>query len=196
MGLASSRRKLLAFGAALALSTALTRPSGGEEPPLPVARQAELLVRVTPYDRNFAARAAGKATVLVVTNEGDADSRATAAAMESALRRFERIGETPIEVAHVSYTSAESLSAACRSAHASIVYLTPGLDGAIADLVRALDGADVLTVSAIPRFVASGVVLGFDLVSAKPTLLFNLTQARRQNVAMDPSAVRLMQVIK
>ena len=43
-------------------------------------------------------------------------------------------------------------------------------------------GVDVLSVAAVARYVAQAVVLGFDLVSAKPTLIINLPQAKKQNV--------------
>jgi hypothetical protein len=180
----------------LAALLGVARHSAAEETPVPVSRQAELLVRVAAYDRNLAARAAGKVKVLIVTNADDADSRGEGAAMESAMRRFDTIGGLPSEITSIAFPGGPQLAAMCRSGHVSMVYLTPGLDAVVPDLVRALDGIDLLTVSAIPRFVARGVVFGFDLVSGRPTLMINLGQAKRQNVAMDPNAVRLMQVIK
>jgi hypothetical protein len=188
--------RVLAWFLTVAVLLGIGKHSFAEEAPVPVSRQAELLVRVAAYDRNLAARAAGKVKILIVTNDDDADSRGVGAAMESALKRFDTIGGLPSEVASIVYPGGPGLAAMCERDHLSIVYLTPGLGVVLPDLVRALDGVDVLTVSAIPRFVARGVVFGFDLVSGKPTLIINLAQAKRQNVAMDPNAVRLMQVIK
>jgi YfiR/HmsC-like len=167
-----------------------------EECPVPISRQAELLVHLAAYDRNLSARAQGFLRIVVVVNPDDADSRAAGAAMQIALRRFEKIAGLPPQVSIVQFPGASELAADCRADRVSIVYVTPGLDAAIADLARALDGVDVLTVAAIPRFVAQGVVLGFDLVSGRPTLLFNLPQAKRQNVAIDPKVLELMRVIK
>jgi hypothetical protein len=181
---------------ALILIVGITKHSAAEEAPVPVSRQADLLVRVAAYDRNLPARANGKVKVLIIRNDDDPDSRGVGAAMESAMKRFDSIGGLPTEVTSIPYPGAAQLATICRQGNVSIVYLTPGLDAVLPEMIQGLDGVDVLTVSAIPRFVARGVVFGFDLVSGKPTLMINLSQAKRQNVAIDPNAVRLMQVIK
>jgi hypothetical protein len=188
--------KALAWFFAAILILAISRFSAAEETPVPVSRQAELLVRVAAYDRNLPARALGKVKVLIVRNDDDPDSRGVGAAMESAMRRFDTIGGLPVEVSSIAFPGGAQLAEMCRSNHVSIVYVTPGLDAVMPEMVQAFDGVDVLTVSAIPRFVVRGLVFGFDLVSGKPTLMINLNQAKRQNVAIDPNAVRLMQVIK
>ncbi|HZU84517.1 MAG TPA: YfiR family protein, partial [Polyangiaceae bacterium] len=175
---------------------AVVRRAIAEESPVPVSRQAELLVHVAAYDRNLPARAQGVARVLVVTNPDDADSRAAGAAMQLALRRYDKIAGLPAQVTVVAFPGGPQLAAACRDGHVSIVYVTPGADAVLSELVTALDGVDVLTASAIPRFVAQGIVLGFDLVSGKPTLMINLPQAKRQNVAIDPKVVQLMRLVK
>jgi len=153
-------------------------------------------VRIAAYDRNLPARAQGTVKVLVVVNPDDADSRGLGAAMETALNRAGRIAGMPIAVTTVPYGTGDAIAARCRSEHVSIVYLTTGLDHGVAGVVASLDGVDVLSVSGLPRYVPQGIVLGFDLVSGSPTLLFHLTNARRQNVAMDPKVVSLMQVYR
>jgi hypothetical protein len=190
------RRPLVHGGLAAIVGALIPRTAWAEEAPVPVARQAELLVRVAAYDRNLPARAQGTARALVVVNSADADSRALGASMESALARAGHIGELPIVVSTLAFVSADALAAKCRADHVSILYITSGLDAGIAGLVTSLDGVDVLSVAALPRYVPQGIVLGFDLVSGAPTLLFHLTHARRQNVAMDPKAVQLMQVYR
>jgi hypothetical protein len=190
------RRAQSGVAIAVAALLAWATPTSAEEPPVPIPRQAELLVRVAAYDRNMVPRAAGKVRVLIVVKPDDADSRGTAAAMEYALSKFDKIAGLADEVSTVPFAGGAALAAACKTNHVSIVYVTPGLDAQIPDIVGALDGVDVLTAAAIPRFVGQGVVLGFDLVSAKPTLLINLYQAKRQNVAIEPRVVQLMKVIK
>jgi hypothetical protein len=190
------RMRSILFALLLLAAVVWERPILAEEAPVPVSRQAELLVRVAGYDRNLPARAGGKARVLILVKSDDADSRAVAAAMENALRRFDKIGGIPDEVSTATFTSGAQVAASCRQNRISIVYVAPGLDESVAELAHALDGVDVLTAAAIPRFVTDGVVLGFDLVSGKPTLIINLPQAKRQNVAVDPKVVQLMRVIK
>jgi hypothetical protein len=189
------RRRLLLTAALLAVVSLGEGVARAEDVVVPVERQASLLARVAAYDRGLPARAQGTVRVLIVTNSDDADSRAVAAHMESALRRLDTIASLPYEVTTTPFAGGARLAETCRSSHIGIVYVTPGLDAAVADIARALDGVDVLTVAAQARFVAAGIVLGFDLVSGNPTLLINLTQARKQNVAIASEALHLMKVV-
>lgn len=163
---------------------------------MPVSRQAELLVRVAAYDRSLPARAQGTAKVLIVTNANDADSKSTAAQMESALKRFDKIAGLPAQVSTIAFAGGAKLAAACRASHIAIVYLTQGLASSIGEIATALEGVDVLSVASIGRLVEGGAVLGFDLVSGNPTLLVNLSQAKKQNVTLDAEVLHLMKVVK
>ena len=176
--------------------TLLARPIFAEEVAVPVARQAELLVRVAAYDRNLPGRARGTARVLILVNPNDTDSRSVAEQMGNALRRFDRIAGLPSEITVAPYAGGAQLADYCRSNHIAIVYVTPGLGGSAGEIAQSLDGVDVMTSAAIARFVADGIVLGFDLVDGKPTLLINLTQAKKQNVAIAAEVLHLMKVVK
>jgi YfiR/HmsC-like len=190
-------RRRLSLGCFAALATsALSRPGWAEEAPVPVQRQSELLVRIAAYDRNLPARAQGTARVLIVMSDSDADSRGQAASMDVALTRAGHIAGLPVVVATAPLTAGDAIASRCKAEHVSIVYVTQGLDALVGGLVASLDGGDILSVSALPRYVQQGIVLGFDLVSGNPTLLFHLTRARKQNVAMDPKVVQLMQVYR
>jgi len=190
------RRKVLRCLLVGSAGLLLGRRVGAEEVAVPVSRQAELLVRVAAYDRNLPARAAGTVRVLILTNPDDADSRAVAAQMDAALRKFDKIAGLPYEITTVGYPGGAQVAATCKQNKVSIVYVTQGLDPKIADLVGALGGVDVLSVAAVARYVPQAVVLGFDLVSAKPTLVINLPQAKKQNVSIDAGVLNLMKVIQ
>jgi len=96
----------------------------------------------------------------------------------------------------VPFAGAAALIAQCKREHVSIVYLSSALEGAAAELGKGFDGTDILTASAIARYVPAGIVLGFDLVSGKPRLALNQPQAQKQNVAIKPEVVSLMKVFK
>ncbi len=162
---------------------------------MPVPRQAELLVRVAAYDRNLPARAGGTVRVLVLVNPDDADSRSIGAQMVSALRKFDKIAGLPHDVSSAPFASAAQLASACKAGHISIVYVAPGLDDKIGELVAAMSDLDLLSVAALARHVNQGIVLGFDLISAKPTLVINLVQAKKQNVSIDAGVLNLMKVV-
>jgi hypothetical protein len=163
---------------------------------VPAELQAELFAKLASYDRNFPARARATATILVVQKPGSARSSLSAAALKSAFARVERVGGVPAAVQIVPYEGASSLVERCRSTGAAAVYLTAGLDEDVGALSGALAGHDVLSASAVPEHVPSGVVLGFELVSGKPKILVNLEAARRQNVSFKAEVLKLMKVFR
>jgi uncharacterized protein DUF4154 len=191
-----NRRRVLRCLFVGSAALAFGRGVSAEEVSVPVSRQAELLVRVAAYDRNLPARAAGTVRILILTNPDDADSRSVAAQMDAALRKFDKIAGLPYEITTTPFPGGAQVAATCKQNHVSIVYATQGLDAKIADLVGALSGVDVLSVAAVARYVTQAVVLGFDLVSAKPTLVINLPQAKKQNVSIEAGVLNLMKVIQ
>jgi len=46
----------------------------------------------------------------------------------------------------------------------------------------------------MPDYVPAGIVLGFDLVSGRPKLLVNIEQAKKQQVSLPASVLKLMKV--
>jgi hypothetical protein len=188
----------LALCCLVAVAVVAFAPLGAaEEVTVPVARQAELIVRVAAYDRNLPARAGGTVRVLIVMNPEDADSRVVASQMDAALHKFDKIAGLPYEVTTIPLpSSAADVAATCRQNHVSIVYVTQGLDARMGELAAALGGVDVFSIAALVRYVPQGIVLGFDLVSAKPTLVINLPQANKQNVSVEAGVLHLMKVIQ
>jgi hypothetical protein len=167
-----------------------------DDPRVPVRLQAELLAKVAAYDTRFAARARGKALVLIVELSGLADSERFAASIRAELRMQARIGGVEHMEQVVQFTSPAELSKLCRESLPAIVYLAPGLSTVAPAIAEALAGLDLISVSPVPEDVLRGVVLGFEVVSGKPKLLVNLLQARRQNVAFKPELLRLASVIQ
>jgi hypothetical protein len=89
---------------------------------------------------------------------------------------------------------------ACEVALDSLLLVWPGPtltnDKEVEGIRTALDGVNVLTVSAVADYVPRGIVLGFDLVGGHPKMLIHLTQARRQHVAFMSDVLKLMQVFE
>ncbi len=181
---------LVPLGALLVLS----RSGRGESVVAPVTLQAELMVKVAEYDRNFAARAGDRARVLLVTRGGNADSANINQQMASALGRFDEIAGLPHDEMIITYPGAGELARICRERHIAIVYFAPGFANEVDAIRNALSGVDVLSVAGVPDYVRGGIVLGFDVVSGRPKLLFNLTQARLQRVALAAAVLKLMTV--
>lgn len=170
------------------------RLSYAEAVQLPADMQAALIAKVAGFDRNFAARAKGKALVLLVGVPGDPESTRAALALKGALSRLPEVGGLPHQEELVSFTTTPALAELVRSTRAAIVYFGPGFDQHLSAIRDEFAALDVLTVGAVPDYVPGGVVLGFDLVSGRPKLLINLGQARKQRVVFPASVLNLMKV--
>lgn len=198
----SPRRKAAALSRLWAMSLVIAplllhgSTSAAGSTGVPAGLQAELLSKLAAYDRNYEARAAGKAHVLIVSKAGEPRSTLHAAVMRSELGKLERIGGLPHRETTMTYEDAGALARRCKSESVDIVYVTPGLEDEVSAIHKALSGLDVLSVSAIPESVPEGIVLGFELVSGKPKILLNLPQARRQNVHFKADVLKLMKVYR
>jgi hypothetical protein len=161
---------------------------------VPTDAQAELLAKLAGFDRNFAARAGSKALILLVEMPGNAESARAALEMKAALSRIAKVGDLPHEERIVTHTNPSALADLVRAQKAAILYFGPGFQKEIPAIREAFSSINVLTVGAIPDYVPSGIVLGFDLVSGRPKLLIHVVQARRQSVSFPASVLNLMKV--
>jgi hypothetical protein len=184
-------RRAVVLGSAAAL---LHRPLRAENPNVPIRLQADLLAKVTGYDRNFEARSGEQAKVLILVSPGDADSLRAGGDMRSALASVPSVGGLSHDEEVASYVDASTLGETCRARHVAIVYLTPGFSGEIPAIRDAVGSLKLLTVGSLADYVPAGIVLGFDLVSGRPKLVVNLSQARRQHVDFRAEVLKLMKV--
>jgi hypothetical protein len=163
---------------------------------VPVQLQAELLAKVAAYDRNLPARAGDHVRVLVLDKSGDGASAQIASQVRSALLEHESIGSLPIAVEMLTMARTLDLAGYCSKNHIAIIYLCPGFSASEMQAIGgALDGVDVLTAGGLVDYVGNGAVLGFDLVSGKPKLVFHAARAAKQNVSIRAEVLRLMKVI-
>ena len=178
------------------LSASASHHARAEDVSVPERLQAELVAKMAAYDRGFAHRAGDRVHVVIIDKPDDAESARAATHLESAFHALPDVGGLPHDEAIVAWQGVAALPEVVRARHASIVYFTPGFAPDIADIRAALDGVDVLSVTAVPEYVSRGIVLGFDVVSGKPKLLVNLAQARRQRVAFMAEVLKLAKVFE
>lgn len=180
----------------LAAVLLFVRIGRGDDVAVPVNLQAELVAKVAAYDRNLPARAGDRVHVVIVVKAKDDGSARFGKHLESALGGVDRIGGLPHDEAIVTYTSAKALADLCRAKRVAIIYLAPGLGEEVSQIRGALEGVNVLSVSAVAGDVAKGVVLSFDLVSGKPKIVVHLGQAKRQDVQFKAELLKLARVIE
>ncbi len=185
--------KLFALGASVVL---VAQAIAAEEPAVPVGLQAELTAKIVAYDRNYVARAGGKAKLLIVSKPGDPESTKIANQAKAAFGGLAEVGGVPHEEVTLAYSGAKSLADEVAKHKATVVYLSTGLSPDIAAIAEALSGHDVVSIASVAADVPKGAVIGFDLVSGKPKLLVHLTQAKKQNAAFKAEALKLMKVFE
>lgn len=185
--------KCLALGAAVSL---LAGALAAEEPAVPIGLQTELASKIVAYDRNYTARAGGRAKVVIVSKAGDPESTKVANLVRSALGGMSELGGLPHEEVVHTFASAKALADEVSKQKAAVVYLSTGLSSEVSGIADALNGKDVVTVASVAGDVPKGAVLGFDLVSGKPKLLVHLSQAKKQNAAFKAEALKLMKVFE
>jgi uncharacterized protein DUF4154 len=163
---------------------------------LPIALEAELLAKVLNYDRTFPERAGDVARLLIVAKRGNADSVRAAFQMRTALRLIDRVGGLPHEEIELEYAGPKALAEICDSKNIAVAYFGPGFDNDLETIRAALDGHEILTVASVPQYVPRGIVLGFDVIAGSPKLLFNLRQAKRQNIWMSAELLKMMRLFE
>jgi hypothetical protein len=185
------------LGACALLAAALWCQAAATQPvEVPLRLQAELLAKVAAYDREFAARARGRALVFVVVKANDAGSQRVAEQLSAELGVLEQIGGLPHAEETIRYASPAALAELCKNRMPAIVYLSTGFSEEIGSIAQALEGQSILSVGAVASYVPKRMVLGFDSESGKPKLLVHLDQARRQRVAFKPELLALARVIQ
>jgi hypothetical protein len=184
------------LGLALALCGAFDASESRAALAVPLVLQVELLVKIAPYDRSLQQRANGGYHVLIVVKADDAAAEAAAGQVERRLEAVPRLAGLPLQFERLTFTTAAALADRVRERKTAIAYFMPGLTGDMTRIREALAGVSVLSMSTLPEDVALGAVVGFDLVSSKPKLLVNLTQAHRQNVNLSSDVLRIATVLR
>jgi hypothetical protein len=162
---------------------------------VPASLQAQLIVKVAAFDRNFAARAGATALVLIVQRSGDADSTRLAGAVAKSLGDLGDMAGKPKQIEVLSFAGAAALADRVKKAKAAAVYFSTGLDDEMAAIAGALQGADVLTYGAVAAYAQKGAVIAFDLEESKPKLVVHTARAKAQNVSFKAELLKLARIV-
>jgi hypothetical protein len=189
----SATRQGIALCAAILLTCAV--PAAADEVSVPIELQVALLERIVRYERTFAAEAT-PVHVLVVSRSTSPESVRVSGQLVAGLRRAGTLGGRTVDAATLNYSTAAALRTEVGSSHARIVYLAAGLGEEIARITAALAGAGVITVSAVGADVDRGAIVGFELVSARPRIVVNLTVARSEQLQFNAQFLRLARVVE
>ena len=167
-----------------------------DTPSVPLQLQVELSNKVIEYVQQPPMSSLDRIRIGVVVKTSSPESMRAGAELKAAFDRVVMAGGRPHEQSIIEWSSATALAEQTRTRSLNVLYFTPGLDAEIAAGAAALVGQQTITIAANDSFVASGIVLGFELVSGHPKMVFNLRQAKKQNVVLRASVMKLMRIVE
>lgn len=188
------RRLLLLALPALLLAAAPARPARAQDVLLPADRQAQLMTGVLGY---VAAPQADEVVVGVVYQERYRPSRAAGRAFASALRAMgtrAQLWRKPIRIVLLDAEDGD-LPARLRAHGVHVAYVAPlrGLD--VAEVQQAASRAHALTFTAVPEYVAQGVMTGVTLRGDRPEILLNLATARNDRRVVGAQLLGIARIV-
>jgi hypothetical protein len=163
-------------------------------------KQAQLLLRVLPYDQNFSQRAQQAITIAVVHREGNLISETYSLDMSAALRDLIRatpqIQGIPVRVVTIAYSNPEALAAALAKQKLSALYVCPGLEDALDSISDLTRKNKILTFSGRETEVRDRMSIGLLRRGSRPALIVNLRAATAEGADLSPDLLSLSEVIR
>jgi hypothetical protein len=194
---AMSQRRPIAVAVLVALAGVISlNPARADAPSVPLQLQVELSNKVIEYVQQPPISSLDRIRIGIVVKTSSPDSTRAGAELKAAFDRVVMAGGRPHDQSIIEWSSATALAEQTRSRSLSVLYFTPGLDVEIAASAAALVGRRTITIAAVDSFVASGIVLGFELVSGHPKMVFNLRQAKKQEVVLRAAVMKLMRIVE
>jgi hypothetical protein len=160
--------------------------------------QVNLLLRALTFDRALDERVGDTLRVLVLCDADEKASVRQALAILDALDARARKGRVAGRVLRASlfaYTSPESLLLQLKSFRGSALYLSPGLEEHLAEILEVSRAQRVATLAGIDDYVFDGASVGV-LERHRRPLLINLPASRAEGIRFDHRLLRLAEVIE
>jgi hypothetical protein len=167
-----------------------------EEPGVPLQLHVELTAKLIEYAQAPSPQVAGPMRIGIVVKSGSVESSHFGSELMAGLGRIAKIAGLSHEESLITWSNAAALVAEIKRRQLFAVYLTPGLQTETALIARELQGSPVITIAVLDSYVREGAILGFELLSGRPRMVFNLAQAKRQGVAFRATVMRLMRIIE
>lgn len=162
-------------------------------------KQAALLLRVLPYDRNFAHRATDSLTIAVVHRQGNLQSEAYGIDVTTALRdlaRSTQVRKLSVQVISIGYSGSEGFASAIARQQLAAVYVCPGLADVLDDISNTARKHRILSFSGRESEVRGRLSIGLLRRGARPALIVNLPAAMAEGADLQPELLALSEVLR
>ena len=181
---------------AVVIGLTIPNPAWSGEAGVPLVLQVQLCSKLLAYVQEPPLRQANPLHIGIVVKPHNAESERVGAELKAGFDRLSEIAGRPHEQTIVPLTSAGALVEEFKRQDVMVVYLTPGVDADMAPIASALLGLPILTITAKDSLVDGGALLGFEIVSGHPKMIFNARQAKKQGVVLRAAAMALMRIVE
>jgi hypothetical protein len=162
-------------------------------------KQAALLLRVLPYDRNFPKRVTDTVTIAVVYRERNLKSETYALDVAMALKdlaRTVRPRNVPVRVLSIGYSSPEEFEALIGQNRAAAIYLCPGLNDVVESIAETTRSYKVLSFSGRESDLRETASVGLLRRGTRPALVVNLRTAQAEGADLEPELLALSEILR
>jgi hypothetical protein len=162
-------------------------------------KQAALLLRVLPYDRNFPKRVTDTVTIAVVYRERNLKSETYALDVAMALKdlaRTVRPRNVPVRVLSIGYSSPEEFEALIGQNRAAALYLCPGLNDVVESIAETARSYKVLSFSGRESDLRENASIGLLRRGTRPALVVNLRTAQAEGADLEPELLALSEILR
>jgi hypothetical protein len=165
---------------------------------LSAAQEAAFHLKVLSYDRDLKERCRGKLIIAVAYLSGSRTSEQAQAEMVEAFREASAKFTIQGMAAQVVAVAVDPRNPRpmLEEAGATVVYLTPGLDGAMESVLEAAVALRAPTLCRFRSWVASGIAIGVGSLAGKPRIFINIKSARAASMQLSPELLGLADVLR
>jgi hypothetical protein len=163
------------------------------------ALQVPVILKVLTYDRHFESKAGAAVVVGIVYVAGDQASRNAAEDVGTTFFGFKgkTVKKVPVTYAMVEYKGPADLERAIKAQKLNVLYITPGNDKNLTDILKISQAMGVTTVTGTPEYVKKtpGVSIGVGFrQDNKPQIHINLPSSKSEGSEFDASLLQIADV--
>jgi YfiR/HmsC-like len=166
---------------------------------VPAERQVLVLSKALSYDSELKARVGSDILVGVLSKPGNTASEAMASAVMKAFKLVSnvRVQGVPISAREIRYAGgAAALAGAIDTQNIDLLYVCVGLEAEIPAITEITRKKHVVTLGSREDQIRKGIALGVVAIDGRPTIVLNLTAARKEGADFSPDLLRVARVIR
>ena len=169
-----------------------------QEIQVPIGVQVPIFIKILAFDRRLEEKAGDEILIGVLYQHKYMRSNLAKDAIISELKKLGhlRVQGLPVRYTAIDFTDKRSLERTIDAKGIDVLYVTPLRAVDPGEITAVTRKKKVLTFSAIPEYVESGLSVGLGVRGEKPRIVVNLRAAEAEGSAFSSRLLRLAQIIR